>query len=374
MKSRTVVMESDGSIAIEELDVPDVGPREVLVRVELTGICGSDVHMRDGGMELDFPVVPGHELAGVVERLGDEVNVDSKNDPVSEGDTVTVVPGYNAADDWYTEHLPARPLAATEREVYGFRGVDDYPHVHGGMGEYLVVEEEAFFYRLPDGMDTELGALVEPLSVASHAVERAVQPGLPWTREGFGVGQSVAVQGAGPIGLLAAATAATAGAGQVFVLDLVPERLELAESFGATDTVDVGAYDGDEFVDEVDRRSDSGNGPDVVIEAVGHPSALEQSLDVVRSAGTVVEVGHYVYNGESAIDPSQIVHKELDIYGSLAYPPNQFETSLSVLERTADEFPYADLFNHRVGLDEAESAYDAQESGEAYRATVHPWE
>lgn len=373
MQSRAVVMDDGGSISTESIEVPEIGPNEVLVRVELTGICGSDVHMRSGGMELDYPVVPGHELAGEIEALGENVATDSKNDPVSEGDAVTVVPGYNVTDDWYTTHVPNHPLACTDRNVYGFRGLEEYPHAHGGMSQYLIVEEDAFFYRLPDDVQTELGAIVEPLSVGQHAVELGYQPGIPWAREGFGIGQCVCVQGSGPIGILAGATARHAGAGQVIMLDLIEERLELAKEFGATDTVDIGDFDDDEFIEEVHDLSPSGDGADIVIEAVGHPSALEQSLDLARSGGTIVEVGHYAYTGEAELNPTQMIHRELTIHGSLAYPPTQFETAISMLGETKDDLPYLELFNHQVGLSDARSAYDAQEAGEAYRATIHPW-
>ncbi|WP_101296979.1 zinc-dependent alcohol dehydrogenase [Halegenticoccus soli] len=372
MKSRTLVMDESGAIERREVELPDLGPNDVLVRVELTGICGSDVHMRDGGLDLDYPVVPGHEFAGIVEAVGDEVTTDSKGDLVSSGDKVTVVPGISCGDCWYCDNLPTRPLACNDRNVYGFRSVEQAPHAHGGMSEYFVIEGGASFYTLPEDVPVELGALVEPLSVASHAVERAFQPGVPHAREGFGIGKSVAVQGAGPIGMLTAATARAAGAGQVIALDMIDERLEMAERFGATDTVNVGEYDGDGFVEAVNELTPSGDGPDVVVEAVGHPSALEQAIEIPRNAGTVVEVGHYAYNGEAAIDPSRLVHKELNVFGSLAYPPVQFETAISLLDMTRDERPYEELFNYRVGFDDAEAAYEKQASGEAYRATIHP--
>lgn len=372
MQSRTLVMDQSGELSVRTVDIPAVGAEEILVEVELTGICGSDVHMRSGGLDVDFPVVPGHELAGTVVEVGDGVDTDAKDDPLNVGDNVTVVPGINVADDWYTDHVPAHPLACTERKVYGFRGVDDHPHVHGGMSEYMLLEADAHVFRLPDSLDIELGALVEPLSVATHALDLATQPGIPWIREGFGIGQSVVVQGAGPIGLLTAAAARHAGAGQVIAVDLVPERLELAERFGATHTVNVDNYDGDGFIDVIDDITPSGDGPDVSIEAVGHPDAFEQAIDIARKAGTIVELGHYVSNGEASVDPSRIIHKELSIRGSLAYPPNQFETAISMLSATADDPPYRELFNHRAGFDDAEAAYRAQADGSAYRATIHP--
>jgi L-iditol 2-dehydrogenase len=186
------------------------------------------------------------------------------------------------------------------------------------------------------------------------------------------MGKSVAVQGAGPVGLLTAAAARHAGAGQVIVVDLIEDRLAMAEEFGATDTVDVSEYDGeDDLIAGVKERTSGGVGPDVVIEAVGQPVAFRQAIEFVHDAGTVIEVGHYADAGTVEINPTDIVQKELDIHGSLAYPPTQFETAISMLDELED-VPLTDLFDHRVGFDDVESAYEAQAAGEAYRATIHP--
>jgi L-iditol 2-dehydrogenase len=375
MESEVVVMTEPGELERRTVTVPDLGPGEVLVRIERNGICGTDVHMYEGGMDLDFPVVPGHEFAGTIESLGESVETDTTGEPVAEGDRVTVVPAYNNSEDWYTRNLPTRPLACQDRRVDGFRPLDQAPHLHGGMSQYLIVEAESFFYRLPDDMPVELGALVEPTSVATHAVERAYPPGIPHAREGLGMGKSVAVQGAGPIGLLAMAAARAVGVGTVVAIDMVPERLAAAEDFGATHTVDLRDQANDDaLAAAVADPTPGGVGPDVVIEAVGQPSAFGQAIRLVRDAGTVVEVGHYADAGTVEVNPTDIVQKELDIRGSLAYPPTQFETALSMLEDTREDRPYLDLFNHQVGFDDVESAYEAQASGRAYRATVHPWE
>jgi len=370
--ARAVVMTDPGRVEERELEVPEPGPEEVLLRVELNGICGTDVHMNEGGMDLQFPVVPGHEFAGTVEEVGEDVATDSGGTPVEAGDHATVVPGISCGECWYCTNLPSRPLACEDRRVYGFRSAEDPPHGHGGMSEYVLVEADATFYRLPDGMSVEEGALVEPTSVATHALERAYEPGLPHTRESFGIGKTVAVQGAGPIGLLACAAADHAGAGQVIALDVIDERLSLAREFGATDAVDVGDHDDeDAFVDALKERTPGGVGPDVVVEAVGHPDAVRQGLRLARNAGTFVEVGHYADAGTTEINPTDVVQKELDIYGSLAYPPNQFETAISMLSRAGD-VPFTDLFNFDAGFDRAADAYEAQAAGEAYRATVRP--
>lgn len=366
-------MTEPGSLERREIEVPEPGPGEVLVRVELSGICGSDVHMNEGGMDLDFPVVPGHEFSGTVEALGEGVSADAAGDPVSEGDPVTVVPGVVCGECWYCNNVPARPTTCENRDVYGFLNVDYRQHGHGGFSEYVLVDERASFYRLPAGMDVELGALAEPLSVATRAFERSYQPGMPDAREGFGVGKSVVVQGAGPIGLLAMAAADTAGAGRVIAVDAIEERLGLAERFGASETVDITEFEGDEeLIAGVKRRTSGDVGADVVVEAAGIPDAVRQGIEFARDGGTLVEVGHYAYAGEVEINPTRLVQKDLSVRGSLAYPPNQFETALSLLDQQADEIPFRELFNYRVGFEDAAEAYEKQASGEAYRATIHP--
>lgn len=372
MKSNALVVSEPGTLERREIEVAEPGPGEILVGVELSGICGSDVHMFNGGMDLDFPVLPGHEVAGVVETLGEGTTTDAKGEPVSEGDAVTVVPGIVCGECWYCDNVPSRPTSCSNRDVYGFLNVDYRQRAHGGFSEYMLVDERASFYRLPDGMDVELGALAEPLAVATRAFERGYQPGIPDAREGFGIGKSVVVQGAGPIGLLTMSAAKAAGAGRVIAVDAIDERLELAGAFGATDTVDLTEHDDDALIEAVKRRTNGGVGADLVVEAAGVPVALRQGIEFARDGGTLVEVGHYAYNGEVEINPTRIVQKDLDVHGSLAYPPTQFETAITLLDQLEDEVPFRRLFNYRADFGDAETAYERQESGEAYRATIHP--
>jgi len=364
-------MEEPGTLQEREIDLPEPGPDDVLLRVELTGICGTDVHMYKGDMDLDFPVVPGHEFAGVIEYVGENVQTDAKGAEIESGDRLSVVPamlGDNA--DWYSRNMPGRPRLSQDSDRFGFNNVED--QYAGGACEYVVLPPKSSFYRLPDHIDTELGALVEPISVGMHAFERAIQPGLPHIREGFGIGRSVAVQGAGPIGLTAMSAAKAGGAGQIIAIDALPDRLALAERFGATDTVNLTEHEENELIQIVKNLTNGNVGPDIVIEAAGVPEAVRQGIELPHDGGTFVDVGHFAYNGEVEINPTRIVQKELNVYGSLAYPPNQFESAIALIDQLQSEIPFKKLFNHRATFDEAEGAYTAQDSGEAYRATIHP--
>lgn len=371
MRAKAIVMEEPGTLTQREIELPEVGPDDALLRVEVNGICGTDVHMYDGGMDLEFPVVPGHEFAGRIEAVGANVTTDSKGEPIEEGDTLSVVPAMPGGDDdWYSRNMPARPRLSKNPDRFGFDNVSE--QYAGGMCEYVVLPEKAAYYRLPDDMDTELGALVEPVSVGMHAFERAYQPGLPHAREGVGIGRSVAVQGAGPIGLFAIGAAKAGGAGQIIAIDAIEDRLSLAREFGATATVDLTDHDEDGLVEAVKQRTNGNVGPDVVIGAAGVPDAVRQGIELPHDGGTYVQVGHFAYNGEVEINPTRIVQKELDIYGSLAYPPSQFESAIELIDQLRSDVPFRSVFNHRVSLEDAESAYEAQKSGEAYRATIHP--
>lgn len=371
MRTTAIVMEEPGEIGVQEIELPEVGPDDVLLRVELTGICGTDVHMYNGGMDLDFPVVPGHEFTGVIEEVGENVTKDSKGSTIREGDKLSVVPAMpGGSDDWYSRNMPGRPRLSEDPDRFGFDNVEK--KFAGGMSERVVLPPKAHYYRIPDDMPVELGALVEPISVGMHAFERSLQPGQPHIREGFGIGQSVAVQGAGPIGLFAIASAKAAGAGQIIAVDALDERLELAEKFGATDSVNLTEYGEKELIDAVEELTVGNVGPDVVIEAAGVPQAVEQGIELPHDGGIFVEVGHFAYNGECELNPTRIVQKELDIRGSLAYPPTQFESAIELIGQLRDEIPFQSLFNYKTTFEDAEEAYKAQESGEAYRATIHP--
>lgn len=371
MKTTAIVMDEPGTIERREIEIPDAGPDDVLLRVELSGICGTDVHMYNGRMDLDFPVVPGHEFAGEIEHVGENVEEDSKGAEIKEGDNLAVVPAMPGGEgDWYDRNMPGRPRLSKDPDRFGFDHVDE--QYAGGMSKYVVLPPKAVYYKLPDDMDVELGALIEPLSVGMHGFERSMQPGLPHIREGFGVGRSVAVQGAGPIGLFAICSAKAAGAGQIIAIDALNERLDLAEEFGATDLVNLTEHNTEGLVTTVKELTNGNVGPDVVIEAAGVPQAVKQGLELPHDGGTYVEVGHFAYNGECEINPTRIVQKELNIFGSLAYPPTQFESAIELIDQLKDEVPFRELFNFKTTFEDAEKAYEAQESGEAYRATIHP--
>ena len=262
---KAAVLHPEGGLEIEERPVPEPGPDEVLVSPRLVGICGSDLHYykegRIGDWRVTEPHVLGHEFAGVVEEVG----TDTETVPV--GTHVAVEP-----------ILPCWDCQACRRGVYNlcphisFTGS---PHTDGALQEAVVVPARSL-HPLPEDMSFELGALVEPTSIAVHAVRRS----------GLQPGETVTIIGAGPIGLLILSVCRAYGAGAVHITDLDPGRLQIAEDLGATTAVNVRGMVTDDI-----REATNQAGADITFEAVGSPRTLETAMELVRPSGRVIAVG-----------------------------------------------------------------------------------
>ncbi len=255
----------EGGIEHQERDRPSPGTGQVLIAPRMVGICGSDLHYykdgRIGSWQVRQPHVLGHEFAGVVAGLGEGVT----NTRV--GDHVAVEP-----------IVPCEECDPCHRGLYNlcpnmrFTGS---PHTDGALQEYVNVPARGV-HRLPDGMDLALGALVEPTSIAVHAVRRS----------GIKPGDTVLIIGAGPIGLLILAVALDYGAEAVYSTDVDDGRLELSQSLGATAALNVAGLGSEKILEGL-----STGAPDVVFEAVGSPGTLETAVRLVRPGGLVVAVG-----------------------------------------------------------------------------------
>jgi L-iditol 2-dehydrogenase len=196
------------------------------------------------------------------------------------------------------------------------------------------------------------------MAVSSRAFERAYAPGLPTYREGFGVGNSVVVQGAGAIGLLAVATAKFAGAGTIISIDMVEDRLKMSKTLGATHTIDMRTYDSTKKRVQEVKRLTRGLGGDVVMECVGVPMAVPEGIDMTRRGGKFIEVGHYTNPGPVLINPHIICNKDMDILGSWAYPPTQFATALELMRQSIDSLPLNKIITNKYKISDAQQAID----------------
>lgn len=353
---KAAVMTKPGSIVIENFEKPEVDSDSILLKTEVAGICGTDVHIFQGHLPtVPFPIIPAHEYVGKVETLGaSAVGMEARGQNLIVGDRVAVVPCIPCGRCFYCKNVPSRPNLCENRICYGITmSSKNPPHLLGGMAENMVVVPRSSIYSIPDDMPSDLAVLTEPLAVATKGLERAYEPGVPYAREGFGIGKSVVVQGIGPIGLFAVVAARAAGAGMIIAIDSVDLRLKAAEEFGANVTINMkNSPKKEDRVAEV-KRLTLGKGADVVLECAGVPAAFSEGLELVRRGGRLVELGHYTNVGTVEINPRDICWRDVDILGSWSYPPTQFETALNLLYYQRDRFPFKKAITHRFSIEDA---------------------
>lgn len=294
---------------LDFMDVPRPEPArdEVLVRVRSCGICGSDVHGYDGSSGRRIPpVIMGHEASGEVARAGSGV---SGFEP---GDRVTFDSMICCRNCVFCRQ--GRPNLCEDRRVLGV-SCDDYRR-HGAFAEYVAVPSHIVF-RVPDGVSFDEAAMVEPVSVAVHAVARA-NPSL---------GDQALVVGAGMIGLLTVQALRAAGCGRIFSVDLQADRLRLARNLGADETIQSG--DGAD-VPAIVRELTSGLGADIVMEAVGADATVAMSIDSVRKGGRVVLIGNIAPTVSFGLQ--SVVTREIDVLGSCA-SSNDYPACLDLMQQ-----------------------------------------
>ena len=364
---KAAVIPEPGKLEVQNFDLPKVAEDAMLVRVKTCGVCGTDVHIFRGHLEVPFPIIPGHELSGVIEELGPKAGGRLKihGGALNVGDPVTVVPGVPCGKCFYCRNLPDLPNLCINRAVYGVnRTCANPPHLYGGYSEYLYVEPGSWVYKLPSGMSFETAALAEPAAVSTRALSRALGA------MGKATGMTVLIQGLGTIGLLAAAAAKIAEAEKVIGVDRVEQRLQMATRMGVDEIIDMRELNTPEARVKRVQELTNGLGADVVIECTGVPAAVPEGLEFTRRAGKYVEVGHFTDPGGVEIRPHVVCFKDMDILGSWVYPMWQFSDALKVLN--SRKFPFEELFTHRFKIDEGLQAIEVSERGECIKAMIAP--
>lgn len=288
---KSMVLTEYKRLELKDMPVPDVGPGDVRIRVHSCGICGSDVHGFDGSSGRRIPpLIMGHEAAGTVDAVGK--NVES----IRTGDRVTFDSMISCGTCRFCRSGDAN--LCDDRRVVGVSPGEW--RQHGAFAEFVVVPQHIVF-RLPDGLSFEHAAMVEPVSVAVHAVSRAP----------IRLGDRAVVVGCGMIGLLTIQAAKAAGCGTVFAVDLDDTRLERAARLGADVTINAR----DDVPAGVIGATD-GRGADVAFEAVGAAKPIATAIESLRKGGALTLIGNVTPRVD--VDLQAIVTRELTLAGTCA--------------------------------------------------------
>ncbi len=326
---KALVLEDYKKLALNEVAEPEIGPNDVLVRVHSCGICGSDVHGFDGSSGRRIPpVIMGHEASGVVARVGAAVS------RFGEGDRVTFDSMISCGVCLFCRQ--GRPNLCDNRRVLGV-SCQEYRR-HGAFAEYVAVPEH-IVVRIPDNLPFNEAAMVEPVSVAVHAVN--ITP--------LQMGDTAVVIGAGMIGLLALQALRAAGCGRVVSVDLEDDRLALAKRLGADEILNSRS----ENIPARIREMTDGLGADVVVEAVGADATVGMSIDSARKGGVVTLIGNVT---ASVSFPLQsVVTREISVLGSCA-SSNDYAACLALMGRGAIQV--APMISAAVPLDRGPEMFD----------------
>lgn len=330
-------------VEIRDVPIPEIGPKEILMKVKAVGVCGSDLHMYHDiqGFAVKRPVILGHEFAGIVEEVGTEVTQFKKGDRV-----VSETPAYVCETCLYCK--TGNYNLCPNRKGFGVL-------TDGAMGQF-VKTREAIVHHLPDGIPFEKAALTEPACVAYNAVAHhsKIRPG-----------DYVVVFGPGPIGLMCIQIAKLFSPGKLTVVGLEKDanRLELAKEFGADEVIIAEKQD---VVAEVLAYGD-GFGPDLVLDAVGVSATLKQSIDMVRPAGQITKIGWGPEPIEFSLDP--LIQKAARLQGSFSHTYPMWEKVLLLMKRgVINPLPMAKLYS----LEEWKIAFEEMDSLAHAKSVILP--
>ncbi|MBD3678678.1 MAG: alcohol dehydrogenase catalytic domain-containing protein [Rhodobacteraceae bacterium] len=336
---------------------PKIGPKAALIRIGACGVCGTDQHILKGHWPkpLPWPFTLGHELAGVIVEIGDELKTDFMGKPIGVGSKLMLPPLMPCGHCDWCLHYPETANKCLTPVYYGrYLGFDKPPHLWGGWAEMVYVDFDDLpgtkIYKLPDEMSLRLGTLSEPLTSCIRAFERAQRVnGFPWNA-------TVVIQGTGPIGILAVAAALEMGAGRVISVG-APEspRLELARRFGAEATVNIEEIIAPEDRIKAVRDIVGGYGADLVMDCSGHPTAGPEGIEFLRDGGTYVEMGQFTDAGSIQTNWHRICTKDLNVLGSWAFTANDLPKGVDMLWQARDRYPWLDM----------QTLYDFTEEGVA---------
>ncbi|MEM1399835.1 MAG: L-idonate 5-dehydrogenase [Pseudomonadota bacterium] len=327
---RAVVLHKAKDLRIEERDVGDPGPGQVRVRMVAGGICGSDLHYYQhggfGAIRVKEPMILGHEVAGVIDAVGPEVETLSVGQPVAISPSVPCGKCVYSQEGKHNHCLNMRFYGSAMRT----------PHVQGAFADSVVAYAHQC-HPVPDSISMNEAAFGEPLAVCLHAM----------TRAGNLLGRRVLVTGCGPIGALCVAAARRAGAKEIVATDVMDEPLAFAGKVGADKTLNV-ASDPEALAPyAVDKGQFH-----VLFECSGNERALVGALEAVRPLGTIVQVG---LGGDATLPINTIVAKELQLHGTFRFH-EEFGWAVSMIsQRLIDVRP---LLSHVMDMSEAVTAFD----------------
>lgn len=307
MLCKQMIMEDFNSDLIEKIiEIPELSQGEILIKIKAAGICGSDIHMKKGeDKRIPLPIVLGHEGVGEIVKInGSRKSVEGKN--LSEGDFVLWNRGVVCGECYYCA-IKKEPSLCENRRIYGINlPANRFPYLNGCYSEYIILAQEAHLFKIEEEIDP---AILVSASCSGATMAHAFDIKSPE------IGDTVVIQGAGPLGIYGVAFAKNKGAKNIVVLAGTQSRLDLCKEFGATHIINMKQHDMAERR-EIIMGITGGKGADIVIEAVGSKGVVEEGIKFVKKGGSYIATGYAQEAGVEEIDFfREVVSKNITING-----------------------------------------------------------
>lgn len=343
--TRSAVLQKVFDLEVKDTPIKKMEPTDVMIKIMAVGICGSDVHYYDtgriGNFILDAPLIMGHESAGQIVAVGNEVQ------DFKVGDRVAIEPGIPCGKCEYCR--TGRYNLCPDMEFMAT------PPVDGDLTQYITYPAD-FVYPIPDDMSYEVGSLSEPFSVSVHAAQLMdIQPG-----------KTVFISGAGPVGLLSILAAKAFNAGDIIISDAEESRLDMAKEFGAAHTIDVTKKD----VKEEVKSFTNGEGVDYVMEASGNNGAESDALLTLKPGGKIAYIGMPAQD-TTPLDITFMTTNEPQIFGVFRYA-NTYPLAIEILH---GQMELANrLLTDFYSLDEVTDAFERTRTGksDSLKTIIYP--
>ena len=367
-----------GKYEIREYPLPEAAAGCVLIRMEMSGICGTDKHTfqgyttQYGGRALEFPIIQGHENVGTIAAIGgDGKYADFEGVALREGDRVVVGANVACGECYYCRH--DFPYYCCEKTTdYGNNlSAKNPPYLFGGWSQYLYVVPGSFLVKVPDDLPSEVAVLTEIFAV-SVGLDRAKQMSA-FPNESFRFDDTVVVLGVGPLGMCFLMKARMLGAGTIIAVDKSEYRLNFAKRLGADFAVNVGSMSQPQRLQMV-KDLTHGRGADMVMECAGVPEAVPEALEMLRVGGLLVEAGNFSDLGEVPISPHRhICAKNARILGVGGEEPAAYGPSMRQMGRYVKNYPLREFVTHRYGLRDVDAAMKKSVEAESMKVVLEPW-
>lgn len=316
---KAAVLEGVKELEVKDVPVPEPKADEVLIKVNCCGLCGTDMKLWTGQYSANMPVILGHEYAGEIVKVGEDVK------GLKVGDKVVSDPNESCGACYWCRN--AQPCFCNDLAAYGVLR-------DGGFAEFCIASEKGV-YPMPDGLDFEIASFVEPVSCVVHAVDRI----------GYRPADNVVIIGGGPMGQIHLQFALQAGVNKVILVEPEESRMKMAKEFGADHVLNPKTEDIKKSVLELTNDL----GADVVIEVVGHADTLEMGMSLAKKGGKIIVFGFAPEGEKASIIPFDVLSRELTIMGAWVNPYS-YSRALDVL--ASGKVDVTPLISSRVKLDD----------------------